>query len=554
MTHAAPPEPVVVPLPPEFPVVFDPPELVALPFQQDRQHVPAPMTPLSAWFAKNGFAVGASRALATNNVPMAFTVGHFNYYYYMAVAPNVPPEMMPELEAKAEQSLLAAVPRFHSRWNDEWLPALQQLWSEWAAFDLDSSGLPRLLDRLDESLEVFQRIWQIHFELLVPAMIGFSEFREMYHRLFPEAGALDAYRLLQGFDNNSLAADRAFYGLAQRVAASSSLRDEFAKPGANLRESLAGTEQGRAFLSEMEAVLSRWGKRSDTVQELSDPSWTEDPTPLFNTIRSLLEKGEDPHQRHQEMARQRDQAVAEARAALAGQPPEIRGQFEGLLAAAQACSFLQEDHNHWIDQRGLHEVRQVCMEVGRRLAAAGLLENASDVFLFEPAELRALAESNHSGKETATARRGEMEAWAKVAAPPMVGTDYGPPPDNPVTRALMRFFGGPPPASEGRLIRGNAGSSGVVRGVARVIMTIDEGDRLGIGEILVAPTTSPPWTPLFGIASAVVTDTGGALSHCAIVAREYGIAAVVGTGGATAMIQDGQMIEVDGSEGTVRLL
>ncbi len=131
----------------------------------------------------------------------------------------------------------------------------------------------------------------------------------------------------------------------------------------------------------------------------------------------------------------------------------------------------------------------------------------------------------------------------------MVGTDYGPPPDNPITRAIGRMFGAPPPASDEAVIRGNPGSSGKVRGIARVINTIDEADRLGVGEILVVPTTSPPWTPLFGIASAVVTDTGGPLSHCAVVCREYGIPGVVGTQVGTSKIRDGQTIEVDGDAG-----
>jgi pyruvate,water dikinase len=215
---------------------------------------------------------------------------------------------------------------------------------------------------------------------------------------------------------------------------------------------------------------------------------------------------------------------------------------------------LQEDHNYWIDQRGLHEVRQVSMEIGRRLVASGQLAIPDDVFMFTAPELKELIVSGASGKETAMKRRTEMDHWRTVTPPPMVGTDYGPPPDNPITRAIMRFFGGPPPASEPTIVRGHAGSDGVVRGVARQINSIDDAGTLAPGEILVVPTTSPPWTAFFAIAAAVVTDTGGALSHCAIVAREYGIPAVVGTGVGTKTIRSGQTIEVDGTNGVVRIL
>jgi pyruvate,water dikinase len=93
-----------------------------------------------------------------------------------------------------------------------------------------------------------------------------------------------------------------------------------------------------------------------------------------------------------------------------------------------------------------------------------------------------------------------------------------------------------------------------VRGPARVIRSLRESDKLQKGDVLVAETTSPPWTPLFVTAAAIVTDTGGPLSHCAIVAREYRIPAVVGTGRATTLIKDGQMVEVDGNAGIVRIL
>jgi pyruvate,water dikinase len=90
--------------------------------------------------------------------------------------------------------------------------------------------------------------------------------------------------------------------------------------------------------------------------------------------------------------------------------------------------------------------------------------------------------------------------------------------------------------------------------VARIIFTLADTGKLSPGDVMIAPTTSPPWTPFFRIASAVVTDAGGVLSHCAIVAREYGIPAVVGTGVGTTRIEDGQRIRVDGDKGMIRIL
>ncbi len=91
-------------------------------------------------------------------------------------------------------------------------------------------------------------------------------------------------------------------------------------------------------------------------------------------------------------------------------------------------------------------------------------------------------------------------------------------------------------------------------GTAKVVIRLTDAGKLNRGDILVAATTAPPWTPLFAIASGIVTDTGGPLSHCGIVSREYGIPCVGGTGNATSMIKDGQTIEVNGDAGTVRIL
>jgi len=117
------------------------------------------------------------------------------------------------------------------------------------------------------------------------------------------------------------------------------------------------------------------------------------------------------------------------------------------------------------------------------------------------------------------------------------------------------MFGAPPePSPDPTVLRGNAASPGAVRGPARVIRRLSDASKLRPGDILVTETTAPPWTPMFAIAAAVVTDTGGILSHCAVVAREYGIPAVLGADGASRTIRDGQTIEVDGDAGLVRIV
>jgi pyruvate,water dikinase len=185
--------------------------------------------------------------------------------------------------------------------------------------------------------------------------------------------------------------------------------------------------------------------------------------------------------------------------------------------------------------------------------AAGRLTDASDVFFLRYDELQdALRGGKGDLRPLVGQRRQEHARHMAMKPPAAVGTP--PPPEMADNPMMTKFFGGlPPESSDPRLINGNAASAGTYTGTARVIMSLEDSDRLRQGDVLVCPATMPPWTPLFAIASAVVTDHGGILSHTAIVAREYQIPAVIGTKVGTSLIQDGQTITVDGDAGTVRL-
>jgi phosphoenolpyruvate synthase/pyruvate phosphate dikinase len=148
-----------------------------------------------------------------------------------------------------------------------------------------------------------------------------------------------------------------------------------------------------------------------------------------------------------------------------------------------------------------------------------------------------------------------MDHWQRITPPPSLGTPpQAPPTDNLLARSTALFFSTPVRGSEPGVLRGHPSSPGTARAGARVIHRLAEAGTLQPGDVLVAEATAPTWTLLFAVASAVVTDVGGVLSHCAVVAREYHIPAVVGTGDATTRIADGQLLEVDGNAGIVRLL
>jgi rifampicin phosphotransferase len=532
-----------------------------LPLNQDRQHAPSPITPLSGWLADNHWGRGSSAGLGNIGQPLMMHTRRINTYYYMAVTPSVPMEQMAEAGQKAEEGLKALMPVYADRWRNEWLPEIRSHHDKWNAFDLQEASDFELLDHLNWTLDTFARLWDIHFQLMVPALVGPSMLLDFYNELIEDAGPMDAYKLTQGFDNTSLRAGEDLWKLSQVAAKSEEVRNVI--ENTETQEVIATLEKsdaGQNFIAELNKYTQMWGLRSDTVIEIGDPSWIEDPNIVINTVKAYLAGNvEDPRARWNEIVEERERLVAETNSKISGYPEPVKQQFAGMLNAGQQGHQLQEDHNWWIDQQGNHQVRQVFLEFGNRLASTGAIPTRNDVFMLTGDEIIETAKAGFRGEfaDAITERKAEMQKWEQIPAAPRIGTDYGPPPPNPVSKALGRFFGWGPAAAHdesSNTLQGTPGSSGKVTGTARVIIKLSDAGRLNNGDILVTATTSPPWTPLFATAGGIVTDTGGALSHCAIVAREYAIPAAVGTMRGTAVIKDGDRIEVDGDAGTVRIL
>ena len=186
---------------------------------------------------------------------------------------------------------------------------------------------------------------------------------------------------------------------------------------------------------------------------------------------------------------------------------------------------------------------------GQRLAAANIVESAEDVFHLHIDEVRdAFANNlNEDLRPTIAARQAELQRFSAIEPPPRLGVE--PPPPKETDKPAK-----PPLADERGLLRGQPGAPGTTRGRARIVTSIADAHTLLAEEILIAQSTGPSLTPLFAIAGGLVTETGGALSHCAVVAREYRVPAAVGLAEARHKITDGQWIEIDGDAGTVRFI
>ena len=222
----------------------------------------------------------------------------------------------------------------------------------------------------------------------------------------------------------------------------------------------------------------------------------------------------------------REELTAKIRAKLADDPDKL-AEFEELFDAAQYAYPLTEDHAFYIDQMGVVLFRRFVRAVGAALARNGCIAEGDDVFFLFDREVRDTMANGTDYKSLVQERKAELEACGKAQPPDILGTP--PPPPQPgdfvdpfMDAVTSRLLGIKAPAEgeqDPNLIDGVAGSPGIYRGVARVVRSLEEAGDLEDGEVMVCEMTLPPWVPMFAIAGAVVSDVGGVMSHCAIVAR-----------------------------------
>jgi len=552
------PAPGPIPTPPEFPVTWERSEDQNLLWTQDRMHFPEPAPPMQEAFVRS-FNEGVKRAAAYYSLPIRIQYLRVNTYYFNAAVPTVAPEDVEATGEKAADAIGGSLGRLQEWWDEELLPEVQENLRWWESFDLEGASMPDLLAHLDETLTRLERLWEVHFLVGFPFIAGPSLFADFYDDLFPDKGSLGAYKLLQGFGNKTIEGGHKLWELSRKALGSREAKEAVeSNPAPAVPDALRQSSAGEALLVELGAYLEEFGQRSDRFADLSSPGWIENPMTAIQNLKNFMTEPErDMPSELQGLAKEREELIAEAREALQGYPEAVRGQFEFLLKAGQAATIIQEDHNYWIDQRSTYKVRRIILEFGNRFAQAGIIDDPEDVFMLTLNELRDDA-TNLSGDRRAVVaeRRAEMAHFATIRPPDAIGTPPpAPPPDNPLMRAFGRFGGSPVEQSgEPGVINGNPCSPGKATGTAKVVMSLAEADKLQPGDVLIAPATMPAWTPLFASIAAVVTDAGGVLSHAGIVAREYNIPAVLGTGSATTEIKDGQQVEVDGDAGVVRVV
>jgi rifampicin phosphotransferase len=438
------------------------------------------------------------------------------------------PSVSPALERRWQRARLRAL-WLVLRQQRSYAAAIDRVQRAARALPLELGGysnaqLIELAERIGEQQAKFGPAFQTgNFEA------GFwqAPLDQLLERWLPGAGQRVAAGLMAG--GGRVTSAEHGYRLVElaRVAASDAAARAFLTECDQDPQAWRRLPQGSPFKRELGCFLAEFGHRGIYEADLANPRWIEDPRFVLDQVRTFVEHGAAPSK----AAEQRQ----EAERALLRLPWAPRFAASWLARRARRAAALREAGKSALIAMAL-PVRMILLEFGGHMVSAGIIDQVDDVFHLSRADLETYIRGEWDGSDfraLVAERRRVRES--RLAGPP--------PPD------LI----GAPGVSAGRTrtLRGLAASPGLACGPARLIVHPSDAARLQRGDILVAPSTDPGWTPLFLRCAAVVTEVGGLLSHGAIVARELGLPAVLNVAGVLEALEDGELVSVDGNRGLI---
>ena len=562
----------------EFPVTWENGQQELF-WVHDDLHIPNPVSPMYAdiggWWLKCDYMF---RRFGT---PFAsdWIVKIINGYVYTAAVPaeaglsaeaseygarytpRVPldPAYAGQIGAYLNWTLPYYAENFLTWWRERLRPEMEHNFVRFDSYDYDAASLVELAILLEDAIDMHDRHWSIHWVL---NFAQFSSTVALNTAIAEVKGDGDHSglmgRLQSSTENRNWDSIKELWQIKEWVKAENGpVAKEFQRPTAqDVLRALEATDAGRVFLEERIVPYQQaFGYKSMWAHEFSFVTWRENPIPIIEAVRGYLEADYDFPAELRAVAEDLEAAKAEV---MDGVPAgEARDGLAWALDLSLRMNPLTPDHHFYIDQGTNARVRLVLIAIGRNLVADGVLADPEDVMYLRYNELRVLMAGGFAGDVTTLVsdRRDEREAayevrprdWAGTASPEAVAFPY------------LALWGFPeklhrPPPEHVAQVAGLPASAGVAEGLARVVLSPAEFDSVQKGEIVICRMTSPAWVVLFTRISGLVTDAGGMASHPAVVSREFGIPAVVGTSDATRRIRTGDRVRVNGSLGRVDVL
>jgi len=528
-----------------FPITWNDPEDAKLVWRRDDAHVTQVITPLAIEYTRHGANYGMRRRDEELGSPVLVRVESFNGRNYSGSQALRPPDEIAAHQKAALAKRRTLARRLRRDWDDRYLPELNEHYAWMGSLSLDGLNGDEAASAWDDLWRRHRRAWRIHMLVTAGAYAVMDELVETYTALVGGSQA-DAFALTQGLSPTLQQLEKDLYELTEAARRAPPVAQAIGR-GASI-EDLRDAPFARAI----DAFLRVHGEAGASGDHFGSVAWADDPTLLIRAIAQRLPtSAEDPEVRRAGLRRRADEVAARARMALAERPEDL-ARFEEVLATASATGPLTEEHNYWLDRRNHANMGRAARTFGARLQKDGVLSDPEQIFLLYLDEIREMLRHPRDVSALIAEREAEQARWRRLEAPETIGdqdTGLG-----PKAGAMWHLLYREAQEDPSRALRGAPASAGVARGPARLVRNLEEFAKFRRGDVLVCQSSNVSWIPLFTSAAAVVTEVGGPLSHAAVVAREFGIPAVVGTSVALSTLVDGEQLEVDGSAGIVRRL
>lgn len=548
-----------------FPVEWANEEEKQLFWWYDDNHCPLPLSPmfwsLNGWwgptleymYRRFGFPLGKG-----------WIGKRVNGYLYSAVVPREA-ESAGMLGPYYGWIMPTYASEFLKWWKERYLPEILRNFEYLDTFPTEKASLQELMVFLEEAIDIQERHFRLHWILNLAQFQSSMDLQAAAAEVVGDVDPALVGRILISIKDRNWDSLETLWKLKEKVKADKELKTIFdaGETAMAITPELNKTAKGKAFMKDVEAYCKEFGvKASMYPHEYVNKLWVEDPTPAVESIKGYLVSDYDFPTELKRMADDHHSAIAELKAKIpATATPEKRKKLETAIDLATRMMPLTPDHHFYMDQGTFGRMRLVLLAVGRRMVKEGLLSDPEDILFLEYDQLRAYVANpkGYDGLAIIKKARRAYEKAFETRPRDYVGT---------ITHWAMyeepyhTLWGWPQRwerAQSGEkevatIVKGLPAAAGVAEGIARVVTNTDEFDQVKRGDIVVCIMTNPAWVVLFSKIKAVVTDTGGVLCHTAVVSREFGIPAVVGTGDATHRIKTGSRVRVNGSTGVVEIL
>ncbi len=562
----------------EFPVQWESEAEESLFWVYDDLHCPQPLSPM--YFDIGGWWLTCDHMFRRFGTPFAsdWIAKNVNGYLYTAAVPADPsfrveameygnlytprvPKDDPDYASKIGDYLNAVLPtyglNFADWWNNRLVPEMRRNldYLESKIDRWEEIPLMEWATILEDAIDVHDRHWKIHWMLNFAQLSSTLNLRALMQEVRGEVDEVLLGRLQNSAADRNWDSLETLWKLKEEAKQDQVLSAAFAKDTGNeILEQLRSTPEGKRFLEEKVGAWQReFGWHAVWSHEFIFESRFENPVPVLDVLKGYIESDYDYPSAVKELA---DDIAAASTELLDGLEGEALEKMKAANEINLKMAPLTPDHHFYIDQGTNAHVRLVLMCIGRKLVQEGGLDQPDDVIFLKYNELRFLMGdlANFDARSIVKARREERAEAEKIKPRDWIGTAT----ESQLQFPYLSLWGFPDRLymehEEVKTISGIAASPGVVEGTARVVLSVDQFDQVRPGDILVCQMTNPAWTPLFSVIGAIVTDAGGTVAHPAVMAREFGIPAVVGCSVGTGQIETGDRVRVNGSTGVVEIL